>query len=226
MALGERRVAGAGEHRQGALEAVVHAGVPVVALSADAQRSVSGIAHHLRRRLRVRLEGGQVIVHAAKSNQMVASSEWDAVSRMAVAERQQIPQQQQGQQDKRQRDLIELMSNWFDDVQRLDAQTLAKLMRMGARVQKLLELRCCIFVIASFEVIKPGLVFAELFGRDGHFLAVELNRLGFEFLEALIEVGVKKFVVFLKFSDVVIGDFKIAAQAGDLSVFFAQGLSQ
>ena len=37
-------------------------------------------------------------------------------------------------------DLIELMSNWFDDVQRLDAQTLAKLMRMGARVQKLLEL--------------------------------------------------------------------------------------
>ena len=36
--------------------------------------------------------------------------------------------------------LIELMSNWFDDVQRLDAQTLAKLMRMGARVQKLLEL--------------------------------------------------------------------------------------
>jgi DNA-binding transcriptional regulator GbsR (MarR family) len=37
-------------------------------------------------------------------------------------------------------DLIDLMSTWFDDVQRLDAQTLAKLMRMGSKVQKLLEL--------------------------------------------------------------------------------------
>jgi DNA-binding transcriptional regulator GbsR (MarR family) len=36
-------------------------------------------------------------------------------------------------------DLIELMMNWFDDVQRLDAQTLSQLMRMGAKVQKLLE---------------------------------------------------------------------------------------
>jgi len=37
-------------------------------------------------------------------------------------------------------DLIDLMMRWFDDVQRLDAQTLAKLMKMGAKVQKLLEL--------------------------------------------------------------------------------------
>ena len=36
-------------------------------------------------------------------------------------------------------DLIELMSNWFDDVQRLDAQTLGTLMKMGAKVQRLLE---------------------------------------------------------------------------------------
>jgi DNA-binding transcriptional regulator GbsR (MarR family) len=36
-------------------------------------------------------------------------------------------------------DLIELMMRWFDDMQRLDAQTLAKLMKMGAKVQKLLE---------------------------------------------------------------------------------------
>lgn len=36
-------------------------------------------------------------------------------------------------------DLIELVTTWFDDVQRLDAQTLAQLMRMGARVGKLLE---------------------------------------------------------------------------------------
>lgn len=36
-------------------------------------------------------------------------------------------------------DLIEMLTNWFDDVQRLDSQTLAKLMRMGSKVQKLLE---------------------------------------------------------------------------------------
>ena len=36
-------------------------------------------------------------------------------------------------------DLIELMTNWFDDVQRLDQQTLSQLMKMGAKVQRLLE---------------------------------------------------------------------------------------
>ena len=36
-------------------------------------------------------------------------------------------------------DLIELMTRWFDDVQRLDQQTLSQLMRMGAKVQRLLE---------------------------------------------------------------------------------------
>jgi DNA-binding transcriptional regulator GbsR (MarR family) len=36
-------------------------------------------------------------------------------------------------------DLIELMTTWFDDVQRLDQQTLSHLMKMGAKVQRLLE---------------------------------------------------------------------------------------
>ena len=36
-------------------------------------------------------------------------------------------------------DLIELVTGWFDDVQRLDADTLKQLMRMGTRVQKVLE---------------------------------------------------------------------------------------
>ncbi|MFN3297651.1 GbsR/MarR family transcriptional regulator [Caldimonas sp.] len=36
-------------------------------------------------------------------------------------------------------DLIELLTTWFDDVQRMDAQTLAQLMKMGSRVGKLLE---------------------------------------------------------------------------------------
>jgi DNA-binding transcriptional regulator GbsR (MarR family) len=36
-------------------------------------------------------------------------------------------------------DLTELTTTWFDDVQRMDPQTLAKLMKMGAKVQKVLE---------------------------------------------------------------------------------------
>lgn len=36
-------------------------------------------------------------------------------------------------------DLIEMMMTWFDDVQRMDAKTLAQLMKLGARVGKLLE---------------------------------------------------------------------------------------
>jgi DNA-binding transcriptional regulator GbsR (MarR family) len=36
-------------------------------------------------------------------------------------------------------DLIEMLTTWFDDVQRLDAQTLSQLMRMGSKVQRLLE---------------------------------------------------------------------------------------
>jgi DNA-binding transcriptional regulator GbsR (MarR family) len=36
-------------------------------------------------------------------------------------------------------DLIEMTSRWFDDVQRLDTRTLTQLMRLGARVQRVLE---------------------------------------------------------------------------------------
>jgi len=36
-------------------------------------------------------------------------------------------------------DLIEMLTTWFDDVQRLDAHTLAQLMRLGSKVQRLLE---------------------------------------------------------------------------------------
>lgn len=36
-------------------------------------------------------------------------------------------------------DLIELTTSWFDDVQRLDQQTLSQLMKMGSKVQRLLE---------------------------------------------------------------------------------------
>jgi len=36
-------------------------------------------------------------------------------------------------------DLITLMTTWFEDIQRLDQQTLAQLMKMGSKVQRLLE---------------------------------------------------------------------------------------
>ena len=36
-------------------------------------------------------------------------------------------------------DLIELTTTWFDEVQRMDQRTLARLMKMGAKVQKVLE---------------------------------------------------------------------------------------
>lgn len=36
-------------------------------------------------------------------------------------------------------DLIELTTTWFDDVQRIDPQTLSRLMKMGAKVQKVLQ---------------------------------------------------------------------------------------
>jgi DNA-binding transcriptional regulator GbsR (MarR family) len=36
-------------------------------------------------------------------------------------------------------ELIELMSSWFDEVHRLDQKTLSNLMKMGAKVQRLLE---------------------------------------------------------------------------------------
>jgi DNA-binding transcriptional regulator GbsR (MarR family) len=38
-------------------------------------------------------------------------------------------------------DLIDLMTHWFADVQRLDTATLSQLMKMGAKVQRLLELK-------------------------------------------------------------------------------------
>ena len=36
-------------------------------------------------------------------------------------------------------DLIELMTDWFEDVRRMDQKTLAQLMKMGSKVQRLLE---------------------------------------------------------------------------------------
>ena len=46
-------------------------------------------------------------------------------------------------------DLIELTTTWFDDVQRMDQQTLSKLMKMGAKVQKVLEFTGKMAVVAG-----------------------------------------------------------------------------
>lgn len=46
-------------------------------------------------------------------------------------------------------DLIELMTTWFDDMQRMDQQTLARLMKMGTKVQKVLEFTGKVSVVAG-----------------------------------------------------------------------------
>lgn len=45
------------------------------------------------------------------------------------------------QRMKQMHSFIELMTNWLDDVQKMDSETLASLMQMGAKVQKLLEMK-------------------------------------------------------------------------------------
>ena len=47
-------------------------------------------------------------------------------------------------------DLIELMTTWFDDVQRMDQKTLSQLMKMGSKVQRLLEFT------GKMKVVKGG----------------------------------------------------------------------
>ncbi len=46
-------------------------------------------------------------------------------------------------------DLIELMTTWFDDVHRMDSATLGQLMKMGSKVQRLLELKDKLKVVAG-----------------------------------------------------------------------------
>ncbi|MCU0932585.1 MAG: GbsR/MarR family transcriptional regulator [Serpentinimonas sp.] len=46
-------------------------------------------------------------------------------------------------------DLIELLTNWFDDVQRLDAETLAQLMKLGSKVHRLLDFKDKLKVVAG-----------------------------------------------------------------------------
>ncbi|WP_046111872.1 GbsR/MarR family transcriptional regulator [Aquincola tertiaricarbonis] len=46
-------------------------------------------------------------------------------------------------------ELIELMTTWFDDVQRMDRQTLSQLMKMGSKVQRLLEFTGKVTLVAG-----------------------------------------------------------------------------
>lgn len=45
--------------------------------------------------------------------------------------------------------LITLVTTWFDDVQKLDADALQQLMKMGAKVQKLLEMKNKLAVVVG-----------------------------------------------------------------------------
>jgi DNA-binding transcriptional regulator GbsR (MarR family) len=46
-------------------------------------------------------------------------------------------------------DLIEMLTTWFDDVQRMDAATLQQLMKMGSKVQRLLAFTGKVKVLAG-----------------------------------------------------------------------------
>jgi DNA-binding transcriptional regulator GbsR (MarR family) len=59
----------------------------------------------------------------------------NALLEEATTEEDRIAQQRM----KSMHDLIELMTTWFEDVQRMDQKTIAQLMKMGSKVQRLLE---------------------------------------------------------------------------------------
>lgn len=55
-------------------------------------------------------------------------------------------------------ELIELMTSWLADVQKMDSATLASLMKMGAKVAKLLEAKDKVAVTLGFKAAAPKLL--------------------------------------------------------------------
>ncbi len=56
-------------------------------------------------------------------------------------------------------DLIELMTGWLQDVQKMDSATLASLMKMGAKVAKLLDAKDKVAVSLGFKARAEPLPF-------------------------------------------------------------------
>ncbi len=56
---------------------------------------------------------------------------------------------------------IELMTDWLDDVQKMDSETLASLMKMGSQVQKLLEMKDRVKQVFTPAGRTPARVLAE-----------------------------------------------------------------
>ena len=56
-------------------------------------------------------------------------------------------------------DLIELMTGWLQDVQKMDSATLASLMKMGAKVAKLLDAKDKVAVSLGFKARAEPLLF-------------------------------------------------------------------
>jgi DNA-binding transcriptional regulator GbsR (MarR family) len=62
--------------------------------------------------------------------------------RDALMEQPSVPEDIHAQERMKQmHGFIELMTDWLDDVQKMDSDTLASLMKMGSQVQKLLEMK-------------------------------------------------------------------------------------
>jgi len=48
-------------------------------------------------------------------------------------------------------ELVDLANNWFDDLQRLSPESMAQLMKMGSKVQKLLSAKDRLFAAGGKE---------------------------------------------------------------------------
>jgi DNA-binding transcriptional regulator GbsR (MarR family) len=53
-------------------------------------------------------------------------------------------------------DAIELVTTWYDDVKRLDTERLAQLLSLGAKVQKVLEMKDRLTVIPGLRKPRAG----------------------------------------------------------------------
>ncbi len=59
-------------------------------------------------------------------------------------------------------DAIELVTTWYDDVKRLDTERLAQLLSLGAKVQKILEMKDRFTVIPGLRKSSAGAAFRNL----------------------------------------------------------------
>lgn len=69
---------------------------------------------------------------------------------------------------KQMHEFIEMMTNWLDEVQKMDSATLASLMKMGAKVQKMLELKDRVKQVFSLSSEVAPMAATVMAVKNGH----------------------------------------------------------